>query len=573
MARIDISGFRGRMPRVHERNLPATHASVALNAEFETTMLSGMQRTGIVNVFGSDTVTAYLFGTTWLGWSTIVDVARAPVAQDRIYYTGDGAPKVRDGGTVYNLALLAPTGAPTTVNLTAPSGTIESITFCYTHVTSLGEESPPSPLSAPLNWSSGVVTRVNGFAAVPGGRGITHRRIYRSQTSAAGVTGLFFAAEIPVATTSYDFDIAATPLQELIPSTDYDPPPAGLLGLTSMPNGMMAAFLGNDIYFCEPYVPHAWPEKYVLTADFPVVGLAAFGSSLAIMTTGLPYIAQGTTPDSMQMEKLETGLPCLSKRGIVDIGYAALYPSVEGLVMVGAGEARVVTQPIFTRDQWLDLAPASIVAQRHKGQYVFLHNIDADTVYDGGPPAGWTVMERLDLEGDGPTLTGGGVDHITLDGGEADSSFGTRRIGVLNFEGQAPDFATSDICIPVSMFRDETASQLYMIDADNRSVLRWQDRSAPQATFTWRSKRFTSMTPVSFGAIFVRTERPVVTDDTFEVRVFASGTQIAAIRKANGPARLPAGRLADEWQVEIYSNVSVVSVSMAGTVDELLEAA
>ncbi len=573
MARIDITDFRGQMPRVHERRLPGNAAARAVNAEFENAIVSGMQRTTVAHTFGSDTVTAYLFGTTWLGWSTIVDVARAPVAQNRIYYTGDGAPKVRDGVTVYDLALLAPTGAPTTVNLSSPSGKIESVLFCYTHVTSLGEESPPSPLSAPLNWSAGVVTRINGFAAVPSGRGITHRRIYRSQTSAAGVTGLFFAAEITIATTTYDFNIAATPLQELLPSSDFDPPPAGLLGLTTLPNGMMAAFEGNNLYFCEPYQPHAWPEKYVLTADFPVVGLAAFGSTLAILTSGLPYIAQGTTPDSMQMEKMETGLPCLSRRGIVDIGYAALYPSVEGLVMVSATEARVVTQPIFTRDQWLDLAPDTIIADRHKGQYVFLHNISADTVYDGGPPAGWTEMERLDLEGDGPTLTGGGLDHIVLSAGDAFSSFGERRIGVLNFEGQAIDYVTSDIVVPVSMFRDETTSLLYMIDADSRSVVTWQDRMAPQAIYTWRSKKFTSMTPVSFGAIYVRTEIPVVTDDTFEVRIFANGAQIHTEVKANAPKRLPAGRLAEEWEVEIYSTVSVVSVHMAGTIDELLEAA
>lgn len=573
MTRIDISNFRGRMPRVHPRNLPDYAATAALNAEFETTMVSPIQGVKPVTVFGADTVTAYLFGTTWIGWAAIVDVARAPVAENRIYYTGDGAPKVRDGVTIYDLALLAPTGAPTTVNLSAPSGTVESILFCYTHVTSLGEESPPSPLSAPLNWSAGVVTRINGFAAVPSGRGITHRRIYRSQTSAAGVTGLFFAAEITVATTSYDFDIAATPLQELLPSSDYDPPPAGLLGLTTLPNGMMAAFEGNNLYFCEPYQPHAWPEKYVLTTDYPIVGLSSFGSTLAILTSGLPYIAQGTTPDSMQMEKMETGLPCLSRRGIVDIGYAALYPSVEGLVMVSATEARVVTQPIFTRDQWLDLAPDSIIADRHKGQYVFLHNINADTVYDGGPAGGWPALDRIDLEGDSATLTGGGMDHVVLNGGVADSSFGERRIGILDFEGERADFSTSDVALPVAMFRDEASSLLYMIDADQRTILEWQARDSARTVYTWRSKKFTSRTPVSFGAIFVRTEIAVVTDDVFEIRVFADDRQIAIITKANRAARLPAGRLAEEWQVEIYSNVSVVSVHMAGTIDELLEAA
>ncbi|MGL1400235.1 hypothetical protein ACSTI4_24935, partial [Vibrio parahaemolyticus] len=76
----------------------------------------------------------------------------------------------------------------------------------------------------------------------------------------------------------------------------YNPPPAGLRGLTAMPNGMMAAFDGKDLYFCEPYLPHAWPASYTLTTDFPIVGLGAFGTSLVVMTTGNLYLVSGTAP-------------------------------------------------------------------------------------------------------------------------------------------------------------------------------------------------------------------------------------------------------------------------------------
>lgn len=570
-APIAIAGFQGQIPRAHKRVLPGNAAQVAMNCSFKAGTVAPLKKTALTHTFGADMQTIFLHDGTWLGWAADVSVVRGPVATDRIYYTGDGAPKMRAGGTVYDLALPAPSVAPTVTNLTSPSGSIlETVLYAYTWVTGFGEESPPSPLSAEASHEYGVTQRVSGFGTPPAGRNVTHIRIYRSQTASSGATALYFAAEIAVATTQYDYDSTTMPLGEVIPSTDYDTPPAGLAGLTSLPNGLMAAFSGKDLYFCEPYIPHAWPEKYVLTVDFDIVGLVGFGSNLAVLTEGTPYVAQGLSPDNMALEKLEAGLPCVSRRGIVDLGYAALYPSADGLVLISGNETQIITEGLFTREQWRDLVPSSISAARFERKYLFTRNVSSYDLMDGGDPAGWGGTLETTLDNDEAALTGVVVDYVDYDFGAPASSFGDQRVGVIDMSNGAPSFSDTDFAPPASMYFDDPSANLYLLDEDLREVRRWEDEDSATATVTWRSKLFTSNVPVAYGAIFVRTARPLATGDTFEVDIIAGDSVIHTITAANRTKRLPARKLATEWEIEIRANVEVVSVVMGMTPDDVM---
>ena len=573
-APIAIAGFQGTIPRLTARMLPMNAAQVARNCSFKEGALTPLRQTSEVHTFGGAVSTIFLDGGTWLGWSSAdVSVARGPVATDRLYYTGDGAPKMRTGGTVYALALPAPSVAPTVINLSAPAAIAESVYSAYTWVTSFGEESPPSPLSAELLHSPGVDQRISGFGTPPASRGVTSIRIYRSQTAASGATALLFAAEVPVATVSYDYDSIATPLAEAITSTDYDPPPDALAGLVSLPNGMMAAFSGRDLYFCEPYIPHAWPEKYVLTVDFPIVGLVGFGSNLAVLTEGTPYIAQGLAPENMALEKLEAGLPCVSRRGIVDLGYAAIYPSAEGLVLITGNQTDLITRSIFTRDQWDELSPSTISAARFERKYLFTRNVTSFDFYDGGDPDGWGMDLEETLIGSGPTREGGSSTYPIYDFGSPGSTFGEQRVGILDLDGEVPTFVDTDLALPLATFYDEKTTNLYMLDEDGVTVLRWEDRRAAAATMTWRSKLLSGTAPTTYGAIYVRTKRPLTTDDTFTVEVFGDGDSKRQVARANVCERLPADRMHEEWEIEITSSVEVVAVFMGATPDEVMRAA
>lgn len=560
---VSIIDFKGAVPRLNPRLLPNNYAQIARNTRLERGTAEPVKLPRLEATLGVAATTFYRHQSTWLSWPSVVDAAPGPVDQNRLYYTGDGAPKMRVGVNIFPLALAKPAAAPTLTALSAINpAKAESIVYCYTYVTSFGEESQPSPV-ATIQWSPGVIIRLSAFSAAPGGRSIISRRIYRSETSAAGVTGLYFVAEIPIATATYDHDIATAPLAELLPSMDYDPPIATLHGLIPLPNGMMAAFDGKDIWFCEPYQPHAWPAKYSLTVDYDIIGGAAFGSVLAVLTTGTPYILQGTHPENMAMERMDKALPCLSRRGIVDIGYACYYPSGEGLALVSASQSDIVTRKLFTREEWQNLSPDTIVAESFNGRYHFAYNFANYDTYDGGTAAvtGANGLDGGDASGSGGPIT-------AFDFGSAGSSFGSRRMGSIDLIGDMPYFIEADTMLPDALFAEQSSGNLYGL-VGGTQIMEWDDAGSPLATQIWRSKKFVFPYPTNFGAALIQTDSDLSAGDALAVRFIADGAVTTTLNVSNVAARLASGFEAREWQIEIEGNVSVTAILMAHTMDEL----
>src|SRR5690606_7510378 len=323
MATLKLVGFSGEIPKLLPRLLPDMSAQAAFNVRLDDGALTPIRKPRRVFGFADATNyrTIYRHGEEGLGWTGLVNAAPGPVAQDRLYYTGDGVPKMRVGGNVYPLAVPRPTTKLTATVSGTGSGDKVTRLYVYTFVTEFGEESEPCPISDEVEWEPGQTVTLSGFEEPPAGRGITLQRIYRSQTG-SGVTDLYFIAERPASNADFVDNIPPDAINEPLPSRLWNPPPDNLQGLTALPNGMMAGFVGKDLYFCEPYRPHAWPEAYVLTCEYEIVGLGAFGTSLVVVTKGHPYLVTGTSPDSMVMEKLELNLPCINPQSVIDLGYA-----------------------------------------------------------------------------------------------------------------------------------------------------------------------------------------------------------------------------------------------------------
>lgn len=150
----------------------------------------------------------------------------------------------------------------------------------------------------------------------------------------------------------------------------WQAPPATLRGLVSMPNGIMAGFVGNTVYFCEPYQPHAWPLAYSLTVDYQIVGLGVYGSTLVVATEGRPYTISGIHPSSMSQEKLSVLEPCMAKLSIAQDKYGVMYASPNGLVALGPGTLDVLSKDYYSRDDWQALTPSTMVASIYNGRYI-----------------------------------------------------------------------------------------------------------------------------------------------------------------------------------------------------------
>lgn len=135
MSLIKITKADGIIPALAPKFLPETAAQVARNVRFGSGRLepfNGM--TTVTTVTGNSTIFLWRRNVnTWLSWSTDVDVVRSPIADDqwyRLYYTGDGVPKVRGwapGDTIRNLSQTIPdalkaTAVPLSTEQQAASG-------------------------------------------------------------------------------------------------------------------------------------------------------------------------------------------------------------------------------------------------------------------------------------------------------------------------------------------------------------------------------------------------------------------------------------------------------------------
>ena len=397
MAKIKIQNFGGEVPRTSPTMLKDGDATQALNVRLysgELRVWGGPALEYTPPIVNIESIFKFINPNTledlWLTWTSDVDVQPSSLADEtdfRLYYTGDGTPKKTNWamagdytlggvfpGAFLEMGVPAPTGAPTVADTASGSAlSAEDRYYVYTHVSTFGsitEESAPSPVSSLVTVAAGNKVTVSGFAALPvGNYNITHRRIYRTLPGEQSDGAFVFVAEIAVGTSSYVDDLLATGLGEPLETNLWNTPPDGLTGLTSMANGMMAGFVGNTVYFCEPYFHHAWPVQYAQSVPDEIVGLGSYGNTLVVMTVGQPYAMVGISPDQITVEKISMPEPCVSKRSIASDAYGVLYASPNGVVAIGPSSRSVITNSLFRRNEWQEYAPTTVVGAIYDGKY------------------------------------------------------------------------------------------------------------------------------------------------------------------------------------------------------------
>lgn len=576
MAVIKLTAFTGELPRVIPRLLPDAAAKSAINVRLDDGGLTPINSPIQVERLSSENhKTIFKHMGKWLSWSGVIHAANAPIDESRLYYTGEGVPKIKINDQTFPLAVKRPTKKLTAEVSGTGTGDTQSRLYAYTFVTSFGEESEPSPISNLIDWKPNQTVTLSGFQNAPAGRSITTQRIYRSQTGESG-TSLYFIAERDVSSSNFVDDIPVNEFSEVIPSISWNAPPDDLQGLVSMPNGMMAAFTGRKIYFAEPYRPHAWPEKYVLTVDADVVGLGSLGTSLIVMTVGTPYLIVGSTPDTMQMQKIEANMPCINARGIVDMGFAIAYPSNEGLVAVTAdGGVNLVTGSLLNRNNWLELSPHDFVASQIASRYVaFYRHIALDGTVDSGAvfidigqtPYLIRSAERAnavfyDIEDGGLYFTRpNGKDIMRLDSpqGEAEQYYWESK----DFHINTP-LSFSVIQIDSSEYISKTETEnlkrkIERVKRENQEIIALN--TSKGAINTARVNEFP----------FAGDELQVIPSPAkkIQVGVYADGKQIAQLTEMNTTVRLPAER-ATKWVIDVRGDLPVTQIVMATSVDEL----
>lgn len=399
---LKLENFSGISPRTGPALLAPNQAQVAKNVKLQSGELRPWRKSTLEYQPGlADTLSIYRLenstsgDSAWLEFGVDTDVVPGPVADStefRVYYTDGVAPKKTNWNlattsgtgtkpfpnTAYNMGVPAPVAAPT---LAASTGTAETRAYVYTYVSAFGavlEESAPSPAASISLASTTTTVTVSAFSTAPttaAGYNITAIRVYRSVTSGASAT-LLYVGEVAVtpatgvASGSFTDNVLAANLGSAITSSFFTPPPAGLKGLIAMPNGILAGFVGNEVWFSEPYLPHAWPVSYMVTVGAPVVGLGVFGQTLVVCTTQTPYLITGSQPGAMSQEKVPLPEPCVAKKSITSDQFGVLYASPNGLVSIAPGTQDVITRALFTRDEWQEYVPTSMVGVIYQNMYI-----------------------------------------------------------------------------------------------------------------------------------------------------------------------------------------------------------
>jgi len=501
-----------------------TAGTVGVAAIYNVTGVAAETTTLVVSD-GANTVT--IVSAEYTSIADQITAIQADTAYDDLLFTvsintaGDGFKFTYEkAGAITTLPSITGTGSTHVVSvitagvteITVDSLVAETRVYTYTYVNKTGArsvESSPAPGSISVDVYPNQEVTVGNFLVQATGYVATHVRLYRST---AGV--FLFVKEIVIATAianGFVDTIDPELLNEVLPSLTWLHPPDTLAGLTNLPNGVMAGFSGRDIYFCEPYVPHAWPDIYRQTIDHPVVGLGRMDTTLAVLTKGTPYLIQGSHPESMYVIKSDVEQSCASKRSIVSFGGLVFYCSPDGLVALSPGGSQLITENMYDYSQWQALIkPDSVHAYHQDNKYIGFYNNGSTT-------------------------------------------------GSFVFDLTSKQFTLSSVTASAG-YQSLRNDKLYLHLSG--AVRPWGEGS--NLSYTWKSKKFTLPQPLGLTCAQVEAETYPVT-----AKIYADGVLIHTEAVANRfPFRLPS-KVARDWEIELTGTTEVFAAAIAHSPQEL----
>ena len=268
------------------------------------------------------------------------------------------------------LCLHVATGTPLLYTITVPafstlltsSGsaapTLQTVSYVAVAINIWGEESAPSdPLVVEFRPGlTGValeIAHTPNAAEVP----LSGMLFYRTYPSSNGSTSYFLVNSTPVAGVGGVYSLSDSSTEPLTATTlaanqaEWDAPPSGLDGLSYAGNGVFCGAVGKDLYFSEPYKPHAWPYRMVFPHE--IVGVLGVEGGVLVTTTLHPYLVYGAHPEQMSQVRMTAEQSGWSNTALTHVEGSAIYAGNDGLVRVSGGQASIKeSQELFRREDW-----------------------------------------------------------------------------------------------------------------------------------------------------------------------------------------------------------------------------
>ena len=474
--KLEITAFDGLLPKRAKHLLPDGGATIARDCRLGSGMLRPLA------FMRKDHVLAYPEGSIfrWRDgeWLNYADAGRhfVPGAiygdDQRLYMSAEagGLSVLASQSGEVQLGCPAPLATPT-LEVTGSAASGEDMTsrvYVYTCVNSLGDERAPSHASE-VKDVQGQTVVVGNMVTPPhaGYAAITKKRIYRLAVGDESADYLF-VAEIEASVNSYTDKLTDGELGEVLPSLGWKTPASDLQGLVSVPGNVLAAFRGQEVRFSAPNYPYAWPDSYAHTVEYDIVGLECSGTVLFIFTTGPVYYMSVDALESAVPVSMDGSCPCLSARGIIPVPGGVVFPSRDGLYMVGSGYAIPLrmTTAYYAKEEWLAMRPATMFGA-WCGGYLYLFFADRE----------------------------GLIFELGIDDGEA----GIRNLTTTN--------------VPVSALTVAMEGERLFVASGN-DCWEWEGMTGTLRSAEWQSRSFLLANKTNFGAAVV--EQEIDDDDSSE---------------------------------------------------------
>lgn len=308
-----------------------------------------------------------------------------------LYYTEDNITAKKYNGTVtYNLGVVAPVTAPTTIGGAAGvlNGTYQ---YVYTYYNSSdGAESNPSPLSTELTVVNTKVELSN--IVISADPQVDKIRIYRV---GGNITAFQLVDTINNGITVFSDNIADINIEgTVLDSVDKSVPPINLQFLTEV-NSMAFGADGKRLHFTPVDNFDAWPNDFWI--DFPtdVTGIGETANGVLIHTINRTWIITGTNPTSLAKTSLDGGQGCNNHKSISRSQEGVLWTSNDGICVSVGGKVQVITKGVlgkinydvvnsclFDEIYYIHLTDGTTVAYDFRTQQIFKeYDLDIQAIY------------------------------------------------------------------------------------------------------------------------------------------------------------------------------------------------